>query len=182
MNITTLDSGIVPFSSERLQWSTPRVMDPSNKVSSRNVSIHNSDARLQPITNSMDPGAQSCCCSKSIPISKNMTRTQSELQLVEDEAMADFRDYSMYTRIVNGINSKDQHHGGSVSNDNEIVNNIIRTRHLPVRDFDNFLRDQYWREENITANSFHKAWPVSSQSCPVHTEDPEDEEIFVLDM
>lgn len=43
--------------------------------------------------------------SQSIPISNSggMQRTASEVQLYEEEEMADFRDYVMFTRIVNGI-------------------------------------------------------------------------------
>ena len=40
--------------------------------------------------------------SQSIPIS-GMHRTASEVQLCEDEALADYRDYIVYSRIVNGI-------------------------------------------------------------------------------
>jgi hypothetical protein len=204
MNLKALDSGIAPFSHEGVHRSTPRIMDPG-KVSSRSLSINNTDAMMQATTKSMNPRAQSFGCSKSIPISKSMTRTQSELQLVEDEATADFRDYCMYTRIVNGINSKGQRHrsGAGISslfsNDNESVKNIIRTRHLPVRDLpslnqEDSLRDQYWREENpystpvesashIT-DSYHKydSWSLSSQSRTVYPENHDDEEIFVLDM
>lgn len=41
--------------------------------------------------------------SKSIPIANGMKRTPSELQLHEDEQVADFRDYLMFSRIVDGI-------------------------------------------------------------------------------
>jgi hypothetical protein len=200
MNLTALDGRIAPLSFERVHPSTPRIMDPSSKISSRSMTINNTtDAMMQATksTTSMNPKAQSFGCSKSIPISKSMTRTQSELQLVEDEAIADFRDYCMYTRIVNGINSKDQHlrsRGSRASNDNESVNNIIRTRHLPVRDFsasyqDDFLRDQCWQEDNsydspliYETDSFPSPWPLSPQSRTVDPEDPDDEGIFVLDM
>ena len=199
MNLKPLDGRIAPFSSERVHGSTSRLMDPSSKVSSRSMSISNTDAMMQSTrsTTSMNPTAQSYGCSKSIPISKSMTRTQSEVQLVEDEAMAEFRDFCMYKRIVNGINSKGQHRlpgGTSHSHDNESVNNIIRTRHLPMRDFsspyqDDFLRNQCWREDNQYASSpihindsFPTSCPLSSQSLTVDPEDPDDEGIFVLDM
>jgi hypothetical protein len=42
--------------------------------------------------------------SQSIPIASNkLKRTPSEVQLYEEEAMADYRDYAMYQRIVDGI-------------------------------------------------------------------------------
>ncbi|CAB9523301.1 expressed unknown protein [Seminavis robusta] len=40
--------------------------------------------------------------SQSIPIS-GVHRTASEVQLCEDEALADYRDFVVYSRIVNGI-------------------------------------------------------------------------------
>lgn len=42
--------------------------------------------------------------SESIPIDANkLKRTPSEVQLFEEEAIADYRDYAMFTRIVDGI-------------------------------------------------------------------------------
>jgi len=41
--------------------------------------------------------------SKSIPIRNEMKRTSSELQLAEEEEVADFRDYLLFSRIVDGI-------------------------------------------------------------------------------
>jgi hypothetical protein len=49
--------------------------------------------------------------SQSIPIvnSSNMKRTPSELQLCEEQEMADYRDYVMFSRIVDGIARQQQH-------------------------------------------------------------------------
>ncbi|GKY99795.1 hypothetical protein MPSEU_000933300 [Mayamaea pseudoterrestris] len=42
--------------------------------------------------------------SESIPIASNkLKRSPSEVQLYEEEAMADYRDYAMFQRIVDGI-------------------------------------------------------------------------------
>jgi hypothetical protein len=41
--------------------------------------------------------------SQSIPIQSGVRRTSSELQLCEEQDLADFRDYVMFTRIVDGI-------------------------------------------------------------------------------
>ena len=41
--------------------------------------------------------------SASIPISKNIPKTPSEIQLCMDEAIADQRDYVFYSRLVKGI-------------------------------------------------------------------------------
>ncbi len=69
--------------------------------------------------------------SKSIPIASNsMRRTTSELQLMEDEVVADYRDFCMYIRIVNGMNERRLWTG--VSSNNCEMQNIIRTRSRPV--------------------------------------------------
>jgi len=44
--------------------------------------------------------------SKSIPIRDVIKRTPSELQLREEEEVADFRDYLMFTRIVDGMTKR----------------------------------------------------------------------------
>jgi hypothetical protein len=49
--------------------------------------------------NGLDPKAKS----QSIPIQSGIRRTSSELQLCEEQDLADFRDYVMFTRIVDGI-------------------------------------------------------------------------------
>ncbi len=69
--------------------------------------------------------------SKGIPIQRYIQRTASELQLCEDEAVADYRDYCMYSRIVGGITRKqmkllDLRH--RYQND-QTIENIMRTRH-----------------------------------------------------
>lgn len=75
--------------------------------------------------------------SRSIPIaSSSLKRTASEIQLIEDEAMADYRDFCMYLRIVNGMNERRSWTSSKFPcyyNDGEIQN-IIRTRHNPVKE------------------------------------------------
>jgi hypothetical protein len=66
---------------------------------------------------------------KSIPITKGLESTAGELQLKEDEARADYRDLCMYARIINGIMI-----GRKGQSNVETLNNIVRTRHLPVQD------------------------------------------------
>jgi hypothetical protein len=65
---------------------------------------------------------------KSIPITKDRESTAEELQLKEEEARADYRDLCMYVRIINGMI------GRKGQSNVEILNNIVRTRHLPVQD------------------------------------------------
>lgn len=72
--------------------------------------------------------------SRSIPIaSSSLKRTASEVQLLEDEAMADYRDFCMYMRIVNGMNER-QSWTKLPSFNNGEIQNIIRTRHKPVEE------------------------------------------------
>lgn len=65
-----------------------------------------------------------------------MRRTDSELQLLEDEAVAEYRDYCMYTRIVNGISGQQQQQQNhSWKGDTlETLRHIVKTRHQPVVD------------------------------------------------
>jgi hypothetical protein len=65
---------------------------------------------------------------KAIPITKGLGSTTEELQLRQDEAMADYRDLCMYVRIINGMV------GMKGQSNVDTLNNIVRTRHLPVQD------------------------------------------------
>jgi hypothetical protein len=52
---------------------------------------------------SCTPYVEEPLTSQSIPISKAMLRTASEVQLCVDEQLAEQRDYVFYSRLVNGI-------------------------------------------------------------------------------
>eukprot|EP00546_Thalassionema_frauenfeldii_P002209 CAMPEP_0178934924 /NCGR_PEP_ID=MMETSP0786-20121207/24192_1 /TAXON_ID=186022 /ORGANISM="Thalassionema frauenfeldii, Strain CCMP 1798" /LENGTH=105 /DNA_ID=CAMNT_0020612879 /DNA_START=237 /DNA_END=551 /DNA_ORIENTATION=+ len=52
-----------------------------------------------------------------------MTRTTSELQLYEEEKAAEYRDYCMFVRIMNGMSGKE-----STINSREI--NVIQTKEI----------------------------------------------------
>lgn len=70
--------------------------------------------------------------SESIPISCTMKRTPSEQQLHEDEEMADWRDYIVFSRIAEGICRKQQattDHQSRLINDYCLAS-IIGTRNL----------------------------------------------------
>ena len=41
--------------------------------------------------------------SQNIPITNHIQRTESEIKLCEDEALAEYRDHCMYNRIVKGL-------------------------------------------------------------------------------
>jgi hypothetical protein len=68
--------------------------------------------------------------SERIPICKNLHRTASELQLCEDEQLAEQRDYAFFSRLVNGI-SKSQTSGTNqyLQTENQVcLAHIIQTR------------------------------------------------------
>jgi hypothetical protein len=126
---------------------------------------------------------QCAACSASIPIpSKGLIRTPSELQLLEDEAMAEYRDYCMYNRIVNGIaHSKNKQGGGDMNRslaNADSVQNINRARHLPV------LPDVVSSSLQDDDDEFRQEWQLCS-NCGGTVEDSsaeDDEGIFILDM
>mmetsp|Transcript_16672 Transcript_16672/g.23171 ORF Transcript_16672/g.23171 Transcript_16672/m.23171 type:complete len:166 (+) Transcript_16672:115-612(+) len=70
--------------------------------------------------------------SSSIPIRHAIVRTDSEIQLCEDEQMADMCDYHMYVRIVYGMQQQHSSSGSDSSGISPTLHNIIRTRNSPV--------------------------------------------------
>ena len=91
--------------------------------------------------------------SASIPISpKSIRRTASENQLSEDEAMADYKDYIMYSRIVNGISRQNsQRKDVQLLYENQLcLGNIMRTRQYNVEDESScyLQKNPYPREHN----------------------------------
>lgn len=71
--------------------------------------------------------------SKSIPI-QNLQRTPSELRLHEDEELADYRDYVMFTRIVDGmVRSQEQTSNKFLRRENDrCLAHVIGTRKMQV--------------------------------------------------
>ena len=81
----------------------------------------------------------------SVPIVKHINRTPSEVKLAEEETMADYRDYCMYARILNGMNRRNTllyqqehqhyHHlnNKAVASSHKVMSNIMRTRNLPMQ-------------------------------------------------
>jgi hypothetical protein len=121
----------------------------------------------------------------SVPITKGMKRTPSELQLMEEESLADYRDFCMFNRIVNGIR---EHHPTD-----KTLNNIIRTRHLPIRELSHGEDDELFEKYTIRPLGSASLLTDHSQNHPrsnmpsVMTitesdESPEDEEIFFMDL
>jgi hypothetical protein len=99
--------------------------------------------------------------SKSIPITNHISRTESEIRLAEDEAMAEYRDICMYNRIVTGLSRRqeecyanrscEQRHGRSLDflyENGACIENIIRTRHQQHPDDCESLHARYERHSN----------------------------------
>jgi hypothetical protein len=83
-------------------------------------------------SNSSNSSDSTECRSRSIPISKYIHRTPSELQLYEEEVIADHRDYCMYSLIVSGISRQQMAQQTDIElryQNDETLANIIRTRH-----------------------------------------------------
>ena len=117
--------------------SSPAVVSTSNSPSTSTSGFHHHSQRRH--TSHSYPnnvsGSRRGSTSASIPITHNgnsLRRTASETQLHEDEIEADYKDYMFYSRVVNGIMSK-QH---SFYKDDTLkhetqqcLNNIVRARH-----------------------------------------------------
>lgn len=72
--------------------------------------------------------------SKAVPIVKRMKRTPSEIQLLQDETVADYRDYCMYSRILNGMSQRNHHPSQKCASSLKVMRNIMRTRNQPVQE------------------------------------------------
>jgi len=74
--------------------------------------------------------------SESIPITNHIHRTESEQNLCEDEAFAEYRDHCMYNRIVKGLSRRQEHAMNRqvrsldfLYENGQCIANIKRTRH-----------------------------------------------------
>jgi hypothetical protein len=69
--------------------------------------------------------------SASIPISNSIRRTSSENQLSQDEAVADYKDFLFFSRVVDGISRQQRDlKNGSFRHENQMcLAHIVRTRH-----------------------------------------------------
>jgi len=90
--------------------------------------------------------------SKSIPITNRIKRTNSEAKLQESEQVADFRDYIMFSRIVDGIARSQQHTRNCQSRlaNEETLLHIIGTRNLTQ---DQLKPEGHVSTENETATT-----------------------------
>lgn len=67
--------------------------------------------------------------------SSHVTRTQSELQLSEDMAAAEWKDLCMFYRVVGGIRKQQEQHLSSTVGGVPIHQEQHKPRHNPVRDW-----------------------------------------------
>jgi hypothetical protein len=124
--------------------------------------------------------------SENIPITDAIHRTPSEIQLCENAAIADYRDYCMFVRIVNGISSRQSAalDFDLIYENNACLANIRRTRCVPpdeAQSLDARYKSLLQRLDTPT----HNAPPVV---CPImdpgdnHPMILDEDEIFVLDL
>jgi hypothetical protein len=135
----------------------------------RRISLASNDS------NATLPRSQPMPPSKSIPIS-SIKRTPSEVQLHEDEAMAEYRDYCFYVRLVNGMNATRHYFNEGRSTDQSLAN-IMRTRNLPVRN-ESFCSGDSHAKDRMNLQNPHQ----QSFIKPFELDDDRDEGIFVMDM
>lgn len=126
--------------------------------------------------------------SQSIPITKGLHRTPSEIQLCEDEALADYRDYCMYTRIVHGIQrSQCQAQDFDLQLENDAcLQNIRRTRCGPPEESQS-LESRHESLLNVLRNPSLKTtrdYLTQAQAAVTASHDTifEEDEIFVIDL
>lgn len=125
--------------------------------------------------------------SQSIPIN-GMHRTASELQLCEDEALADYRDFVVYSRIVNGITrQQEKSHNLRYRQENDkCLAHIVSTRH--GNDTLQSLSRHIVHGMTMTDDYFcGEEPPESADSAPSSGEDAvddviEEEGIFALEL
>jgi hypothetical protein len=138
--------------------------------------------------------------SQSIPIA-NLKKSPSELQLHEDEALAEFREYRMYHRIVTGMKAKSldsdplEDHTGKHSSAPESLHDILLGRHscfVPEQQYHQHLGNasldmlMAYNSSYVTTTAFtynDLMMPRDSGEVPNHDGFPqEDEGIFELEL
>jgi hypothetical protein len=115
--LRTTESAPVLISNSSSPSSAPRLRDDSSIGSPQPVSTTATTTTASiPITHS----------------SSTLRRAESESQLFEDEADADYKDFLFYSRVVNGIISKQNsfYKDGSLKQETkQCLENIVRARH-----------------------------------------------------
>ena len=114
--------------------------------------------------------------SQSIPISEGLYRTASEIQLCQDEEVADQRDYAFYSRVVSGISqSQCQSKSWHLKRENHMcLLHIMQTRNNGAKHEDD---DDDWAlgrslEQSLDDQLVHS---IASEAVALTTS-PDDEE------
>jgi hypothetical protein len=142
------------------------------------------------VTSCSDRGARRPCensspnkaKSQSIPIQSGIRRTSSELQLCEEQDLADFRDYVMFTRIVDGIYKTQQETKDyKLKQENDLcLAHIIGTRN----DSDANLSDHRFPPETPALRSSKSLQEILTTAIEDDCYDDclEDDGIFAIDL
>jgi len=137
--------------------------------------------------------------SQSIPIINHIRRTKSEKSLLEDEAIADYRDYCMYQRIVTGITRRREDEDRSdvrsldyLYETDACIQNINRSRHQHPDHVESlYSRDQKvsgallaTKKENVSplAHDILTHYNNSFLAPTMHNLDEDDDQVFALDL
>jgi hypothetical protein len=124
------------------------------------------DVRMFPVKTASSSQVSS---SQSIPIA-NVEMSQSELQLHEDEALAEMREYRMYQRIVTGMKAKSldseplEARTGKHSSAPESLHNLLLGRHSRF-----VPEQQYHQHLGIAARDMQMAYNSSYATTTAYT-------------
>jgi len=111
-------------------------------------------------------GISSLDKTQSIPIQNRMKRSPSELQLREDEELADFRDYVMFSRIVDRMSrSQKEMMNRHLRYENDVcLAHVIKTRN--GQDTTKELQHQRQQQQQLRASAAAAAAAESSRRSP----------------
>jgi len=132
--------------------------------------------------------------SPPVPITKGLRRTPSEIQLCEDLALAEHRDYCMFTRIVSGIQRRqsEQQDMYCLYENDACLANIHRTRCGAAEDSRSLesrhqsLLDVLGNPSLKTSHDFlteaQSVVASSNYDTILNKQEDDDEDIFVMDL
>jgi hypothetical protein len=117
--------------------------------------------------------------SQSIPITKGIHRTPSEIQLCEDEAIADYRDYCMFARIVDGIQRRQSSNQDLdlIYENDACLANIRRTRCVPPEESQSLESRHQSLLQRLGGNMISQPQAVYPDNMVL-----DEDEIFVIDL
>jgi len=196
MNISLMDCMIRPFAHERQERKRQQdgcgtskhelqgqrqhcLVDYSPELAGGNCAVVPSPMQMmQPLSRS-----GSVVPSKSIPISN--IQGEEEVHLREEEAMADYRDYCFYLRLVHGMNNKSHAFYHRLRGTDQSLANIMRTRNLPLASSETCGAAQS-PEALCSCYNDSASWQrrshAGSMTLGKQAMEEDEEEIFVLEM